>query len=166
MFSLFSTEKKKTTFSDGTTIIFGDDGKFNLNVEGKSTTYTTQDKYVFTNDHGEKVVEVSGLATDGRDDRSWALATFDKGGCSSKHFHKDRTEIYYVTSGVGKVILDGKEHIVNEGESIEIPAMQHHQVINGSDRLGLEILVICTPPWIFDDMNLVESESQDAFTFG
>ncbi len=158
MFTLFSKAKKIVSFGDGTAIIFGDDKEFKFKTENQLLSYTTQDKYVFENDHGEKVIEFSGLASaDKREDQSWALATFDKGSFSSNHFHKERTEIYYVTSGVAKVILDGVEHIVKEGESIDINPNQHHQVFNASDEAGLEMLVKCTPAWIFQDMTFVET---------
>lgn len=157
MFHFFSKPLKAVPFEDGTAITFGDNKGFTLHTEGHSFSYTTQDKYVFENGHGEKVIEVSGLITDKREDRSWALATFDKGSFSSNHFHKDRTEIYYVTSGIARVIIDGIEHSVKEGESINIQPNQHHQVFNDSDASGLEILVKCTPSWIYQDMNLVET---------
>jgi mannose-6-phosphate isomerase-like protein (cupin superfamily) len=156
MFTFFSKPEKKLIFKDNTAIIFGTEGELKLNIEGQLSSYTTKDKHVFTNDQGEKVVEVTGAATDGRFDRSWALATFDKGSASTNHFHKERTEIYYVTYGIARVVLDGVEHIVKEGEAIEINRNQHHQVFNVSDEAGLEILVKCTPAWVFQDMNIVE----------
>ena len=157
MFLFFSKPEKKIIFSDNVAIVFGDEGELKLNIEGQWHSYTTQDKFVFKNDNGEQVVEVSGLATDKNGDRSWALATFDKDSASTNHFHKDRTEIYYVTSGEARVVLDGVEHIVKEGESITIYPNQHHQVFNPSHEAGLEILVKCTPAWIYQDMNIVEN---------
>lgn len=157
MFIFFSNPEKKLVFKDNTAIMFESEGKLKLNIEGQLSSYTTNDKYVFANDQGEKVVELTGLATDKRADRSWALATFEKSSASTNHFHKDRTEIYYVTSGMARVVLDGISHIVAAGEFIEISSRQHHQVFNDSDEIGLEILVKCTPAWALDDMNIVES---------
>ena len=56
-----------------------------------------------------------------------------------KHAH--RAEHWFVTQGVAKVTLDGKEIIVGKGESIDIALGAAHRVENPGDELMIFIEV-------------------------
>jgi len=49
------------------------------------------------------------------------------------HKHNDKDQIFYVTNGKGKVILDKKEYAVNPGCLIYVPAGMVHQTITSGN---------------------------------
>lgn len=110
------------------------------------------EKRIFNNGLGENIIELSGLSSpDARLDRSWAYAFYQKHGYSKMHYHEKGTEVYYIVSGVAKVIINGKENILRPGEEITISPGDHHQVISISQDSDLEMLVKCSPAWIAED---------------
>ena len=48
------------------------------------------------------------------------------------HDHSDREQIYYFTDGHGSMRIDGEIHPVRKGDSVHIPPMVKHQLINDS----------------------------------
>jgi mannose-6-phosphate isomerase-like protein (cupin superfamily) len=118
-----------------------------MNIEGKPQ---------FDNGLGETVVEISGLAVDERNDRSWAIANYRLGSYSRLHYHEERTEDYFITAGIAEVIVDGQKHLLHAGETIRILPRQAHQVINvGNEPLNL--VVRCVPAWVVNDQHFIES---------
>ncbi len=132
-------------------------GKYTISEGGENLKYDDVDQPVFDAQTGEKVIEYSGLATDKNAIRSWAQAIFEPEASSAKHFHKDRTEDYYVTSASAraKVIIDGVEKALSTGDHIEILPGQVHQVFNLSEERELSLFVKCYPSWAFEDHNVV-----------
>lgn len=49
------------------------------------------------------------------------------------HYHKVKTEFFYITSGEGSVILDGKEISLKKGSSLLVQPGMNHEFINKSD---------------------------------
>ena len=49
------------------------------------------------------------------------------------HDHEDREQIYYFTSGKGKMKINGKIHPVCEGDAVHLPPKTMHQLINDSE---------------------------------
>ncbi|MBA2652990.1 MAG: cupin domain-containing protein [Tatlockia sp.] len=120
-------------------------------VDGQKLVYSEENKPRFkTEETGEEVVEYSGAATDGNMDRSFAIAYFKQGAYSPNHHHNERTEIYFITAGEAKLIIDGEKHQLKAGDSITIKPGQKHQVFNIGDGM-LELIVLCTPAWVFSD---------------
>lgn len=152
----FTFSQASLNFQDGCKITKSANA-IKIEVGGNSLTFSEENKPKFSNGKGESVIEYSGLATDGKKDCSWALATFEKGGCATAHYHNERTEQYYVLSGQAKVMVDGKEHIMKAGDNLEILPGQKHQVINTSTSEPLEIVVKCEPAWVYEDSHEVES---------
>lgn len=111
----------------------------------------------FENESGEVVREYTGLATDGRTDRSWAEATLAPQGKSQAHFHKKGTEYYYITTGHAEAVatVDGAEHPLLTGTLLTIHPSQCHQIDNRSLTEKLVLLVKCAPSWEFSDFNPV-----------
>lgn len=62
------------------------------------------------------------------------------------HYHKRSTELYYVLSGSGTVLLDGMEQAVSPGSLVHIPP----GVIHGA-RGQMRVLVIGIPDIAEDD---------------
>lgn len=53
-------------------------------------------------------------------------------------------EFYYIISGTGTFLIDGKEYVVNAGETIHYPSNKLHKTINNED-VELVMLGISTP---------------------
>ncbi len=63
------------------------------------------------------------------------------------HFHRRSTELYYVLSGEGSVVLDGVEHAVRAGTLVHIPP----GVVHGA-KGRMRVLVIGIPDIADDDL--------------
>lgn len=59
-------------------------------------------------------------------------------------------QFFRIESGKGKAILDGQEHLVEDGFAIIIPAGMNHNVINTGDS-DLKLYSIYSPPQHKDD---------------
>lgn len=55
------------------------------------------------------------------------------------HAHQNRSEIWNIVSGEGKVILDGAEQNVSAGDIVKIPVLCKHTIIAKSDLQILEV---------------------------
>jgi mannose-6-phosphate isomerase-like protein (cupin superfamily) len=60
--------------------------------------------------------------------------------------HPDRDQFFRFEAGEGKVIIDGIEHRVKDGEGVIVPAGARHNVINSSKRANLRLYTIYSPP--------------------
>ena len=58
----------------------------------------------------------------------------------------DLDQFIRVESGKGRVILDGKEHEVEDDWAVVIPAGVEHNVINTSEREKMKLYSIYSPP--------------------
>ena len=75
---------------------------------------------------------------------SIALVTMDENSSGLKHYHDNITEIYVFNKGEGKIIINGNEHKVSNGDCFIIPPKTIH-FIEAITRM--EFVCICTPPW-------------------
>ena len=73
-----------------------------------------------------------------KDVAAWAHAVDIDG--AKLHYHKIATELYYVLSGEGKVLLDGEEQDVRPGSMIHIPPGVVHGAIG-----KMRVLVVGIP---------------------
>jgi len=76
---------------------------------------------------------------------AWAHAVDIDG--ARLHYHKRSTELYYVLSGEGSVVLDGVEHAVRPGSLVHIPP----GVVHGA-RGKMRVLVVGIPDIAEDDL--------------
>jgi len=60
--------------------------------------------------------------------------------------HEDRDQFFRFERGEGKVVIDGVEHRVKDGDAIIVPAGARHNVINTSKRVTLRLYTIYSPP--------------------
>jgi mannose-6-phosphate isomerase-like protein (cupin superfamily) len=60
--------------------------------------------------------------------------------------HNDRDQFFRFEEGEGKVIIDGVEHKVKDGDAVIVPAGAKHNVINTSKKLELKLYTIYSPP--------------------
>jgi len=60
--------------------------------------------------------------------------------------HKDTDQFFRFEKGEGKVVIDGVEHNVKDGDGVIVPAGAKHNVINTSKKLELKLYTIYSPP--------------------
>ena len=60
--------------------------------------------------------------------------------------HRDVDQFFRFEYGEGKVIIDGVEHQVKNGDGVIVPAGAKHNVINVSKKLDLKLYTIYSPP--------------------
>ena len=60
--------------------------------------------------------------------------------------HEDVDQFFRFEAGEGKVIIDGDEHRVKEGNGVIVPAGAKHNVVNTSKRGNLRLYTIYSPP--------------------
>lgn len=60
--------------------------------------------------------------------------------------HDDVDQFIRVESGQGKAILDGKEHPLEDGSAVVIPARTRHNIVNSSLVDALKLYTIYAPP--------------------
>src|ERR1700730_5301809 len=62
---------------------------------------------------------------------------------STKEDIHDVVELWTIASGHGKLLYDGGEYAVSEGDVLHFPSQKRHQVVNDADVP----LVICSQWW-------------------
>jgi mannose-6-phosphate isomerase-like protein (cupin superfamily) len=60
--------------------------------------------------------------------------------------HDDVDQFFRFEEGEGKVIIDGVEHRVKDGNGVIVPAGARHNVINTSKLANLKLYTIYSPP--------------------
>ena len=59
--------------------------------------------------------------------------------------HPDNDQFFRFEAGEGRVVIDGQEYIVKDGDSVVIPAGAEHNVINTSETEMLKMYTIYSP---------------------
>ncbi|XHH10211.1 MAG: cupin domain-containing protein [Candidatus Bathyarchaeia archaeon] len=60
--------------------------------------------------------------------------------------HPNIDQFFRFEKGEGKVIIDGVEHKVEDGDAVIVPAGAEHNVVNTSEKLELKLYTIYSPP--------------------
>jgi mannose-6-phosphate isomerase-like protein (cupin superfamily) len=60
--------------------------------------------------------------------------------------HEDVDQFFRFEKGDGRVIIDGVEHRVKDGNAVIVPAGARHNVVNTSKRANLKLYTIYSPP--------------------
>lgn len=77
--------------------------------------------------------------------------------------HDDVDQFFRFEAGEGKVVIDGTEYIVHDGDSVVVPAGSKHNVVNTSDTEDLKIYTIYSPPNHPDGTVHKTKEEADAY---
>mgnify|MGYP006269851597 CR=1 FL=1 len=64
----------------------------------------------------------------------------------SMEVHKTVDQFFRFEKGEGKVIIDGVEHPVKDGDAVIVPAGAQHNVVNTSKSIELKLYTIYSPP--------------------
>jgi len=60
--------------------------------------------------------------------------------------HQEIDQFFRIDSGFGKVVIDGNEYAVSDGDAVVVPASSEHNVINTSETDELKLYTIYSPP--------------------
>lgn len=77
------------------------------------------------------------------------------GASEKRHLHRGTEQFFYCLKGMLNIELNGEEHILHEGDGINIPPDAPHTVYNNSDK-KVNFLVISCPNLLEDRVYLIE----------
>ncbi|MCC6711697.1 MAG: cupin domain-containing protein [Candidatus Pacebacteria bacterium] len=60
--------------------------------------------------------------------------------------HEEHDQFFRFEAGVGKVVIDGTEYAVKDGDVVVVPAGAQHNIINVSETETLKLYTIYAPP--------------------
>ncbi len=109
----------------------------------------------FTTLDGSEIREWAGRVSAPAQNQSLAEATIPVGGATAEHYHGVSEELYLVSAGHGRLIIDGEERIIGEGDCALIPPGARHKVLNVGDG-PLRIVCACSPAYADEDTYLTE----------
>ena len=100
-----------------------------VNIEKETTKNTDFRRVLYTGKHSQLV-----------------LMSLKPGEEIGEETHDHVYQFFRFEAGEGKVIIDGKEHHVKNGNAVIVPAGARHNVINTSKRMNLRLYTIYSPP--------------------
>jgi mannose-6-phosphate isomerase-like protein (cupin superfamily) len=104
----------------------------------------------FITKDGSEIRELAGVPTGNAANQSLAEATVPPGTETEEHFHRASEEIYFFTSGSGRMKLGDEESDVSAGDTVVIPAGTPHKLWNTGTE-PLRLLCCCSPPYSHED---------------
>jgi mannose-6-phosphate isomerase-like protein (cupin superfamily) len=109
----------------------------------------------FTTMDGSQIREWAGRVSAPAQNQSLAEATIPVGGATTEHLHRVTEELYLVSAGTGRLIIDGEERTVEEGDCALIPPAARHKIFNVGS-VPLRLLCACAPAYSHEDTVLLE----------
>ena len=109
----------------------------------------------FVTKDGSSIREVAGPVSLPTENQSLAEATVPAGGATDAHYHRLSEEIYYFTSGRGRMRLGAEEAAVAAGDCVVIPPGVEHKLW-ASGEGDLVLLCCCAPAYSDADTVITE----------
>ncbi|MBI2338425.1 cupin domain-containing protein [Candidatus Daviesbacteria bacterium] len=79
--------------------------------------------------------------------------------------HEVTDQFLRIEKGIGKVVMDGKEQVIKDGDAIIVPAGTEHNVINTSSTDQLKLYTLYAPPHHKDGIvHKTKEEAEDDTT--
>jgi mannose-6-phosphate isomerase-like protein (cupin superfamily) len=104
---------------------------------------------------GSEIREWAGPVSAPARNQSLAEATIAVGGATAEHYHRLTEELYLVSSGEGRLMVDGEERTIGEGDCALIPPGARHKLLN-IGVVPLRIICACSPAYSDEDTTLTE----------
>lgn len=104
---------------------------------------------------GSTIREIAGPSWTPARNQSLAEATVPPGGATTAHFHPVAEELYFFTSGTGRLRIGDEERDIAPGDCAVIPPGVEHKLWNTGSR-ELVLLCCCAPAYSHDDTVLTE----------
>ncbi len=101
---------------------------FKANIEKLTTENENFRKVLYTGNHSQLV-----------------LMSLQPGEEIGSEVHQENDQFFRFESGVGKVLIDGNEYEVSDGDAVVVPAGAEHNVINTSPSERLTLYTIYSP---------------------
>jgi mannose-6-phosphate isomerase-like protein (cupin superfamily) len=109
----------------------------------------------FTTLDGSEIREWAGAVSAPAQNQSLAEARIPVGGATIEHYHRTTEELYLVTAGRGRLVIDGEERAIETGDCALIPPGARHKLHNtGAETLC--IVCACAPAYSDADTVLTE----------
>jgi mannose-6-phosphate isomerase-like protein (cupin superfamily) len=109
----------------------------------------------FTTLDGSEIREWAGPVSIPARKQSLAEATIAAGGATAAHYHRLTEELYLVTEGTGRLVIDGEERVIRKGDCALIPPGAVHKLFNTGTE-PLRIVCACAPAYSDADTVLTE----------
>jgi len=109
----------------------------------------------FTTLDGSQIREWAGPVSIPARNQSLAEATIPVGGATAAHYHRVTEELYLVSEGTGRLVIDGEERVLATGDCALIPPGATHKLFNVGEE-PLRIVCACAPAYSDADTVLVE----------
>jgi mannose-6-phosphate isomerase-like protein (cupin superfamily) len=109
----------------------------------------------FTTKDGSEIRELLAHRNSCIKKQSLAEARLPIAGATTRHYHPETEEIYYILAGSGRMDVDGQKRDVGPGDAIAIPPGATHQITNTGD-VALRFLCCCAPAYEHEDTVLVD----------
>lgn len=87
--------------------------------------------------------------------QSLAEARLPAGASTQEHYHPKAEEIYYITSGKGKIRIEGETCDVKAGDAVAIAPVFRHKLWNTGEEM-LTLLCCCAPAYEHSDTIITE----------
>jgi mannose-6-phosphate isomerase-like protein (cupin superfamily) len=104
---------------------------------------------------GSEIREWAGPVSMPARNQSLAEATIPVEGATRAHYHRTTEELYLVVEGIGRLVIDGEERELAEGDCALIAPGATHKLFNVGGR-PLRVLCACAPAYSDADTCLVE----------
>jgi mannose-6-phosphate isomerase-like protein (cupin superfamily) len=104
---------------------------------------------------GSEIREWAGRVSAPAQNQSLAEAVVPVGGATTEHYHRTSEELYLVTGGAGRLVIDGEERLVGAGDCALIPPGARHKLFN-TGAAPLKVLCACSPAYSEQDTYLTE----------
>jgi mannose-6-phosphate isomerase-like protein (cupin superfamily) len=95
---------------------------------------------------GSTIRELAGAVSLPTEKQSLAEATVPPGGATAEHYHRESEELYFFTSGTGRLRVGDEQRDVRAGECVVIPPGAIHKLVNTGDE-PLRLLCCCAPAY-------------------
>jgi mannose-6-phosphate isomerase-like protein (cupin superfamily) len=87
--------------------------------------------------------------------QSLAEARVQPGGSTQEHYHRVTEEVYYITHGAGRMMIEGEWREVKVGDAVAIPPGTKHKIWNTGGEI-LRLLCCCAPAYEHADTVITE----------
>ena len=109
----------------------------------------------FVTKDGSEIRELLAYRNSAIRNQSLAEARLPVGAATQEHYHATTEEIYFITSGEGRMRIEGETREVRTGDAIAIPPGQKHKLWN-TGPTPLTLLCCCAPCYEHRDTFLTE----------
>jgi mannose-6-phosphate isomerase-like protein (cupin superfamily) len=109
----------------------------------------------FTTLDGSEIREWAGKVAMPACNQSLAEATIPVGGATTEHFHSKTEELYLISAGRGRLVIEGEERLLGEGDCALIPPGARHKLFNVGEQ-PLRVVCACAPAYSDADTTLTE----------